>query len=173
MIPCTPSGVSRGSRLHAFTAPTERALSKGSTAMASIPFIAGSAYGDRTRISALRGPCPNRLDERANLVNQNGIIIGESSVSSTGFVRLQAKNSSFFAALITYERHNDDLIARKVLYKGSESSSMLLVMRRRHISWLLALLALAGSLVLTSCMNQEGIAPGSGELKDRPGSTGY
>jgi len=37
----------------------------------------------------------------------------------------------------------------------------LLVMRRRHISWLLALLALAGSLVLTSCMNQEGIAPGS------------
>jgi hypothetical protein len=26
----------------------------------------GSAYGDRTRISALRGPCPNRLDERAN-----------------------------------------------------------------------------------------------------------
>jgi hypothetical protein len=55
----------------------------------------GSAYGDRTRISALRGPCPNRLDERANLVNQNGIIIGESSVSSTGFVRLQAKNSSF------------------------------------------------------------------------------
>jgi hypothetical protein len=27
---------------------------------------AGSAYGDRTRISALRGPCPNRLDERAN-----------------------------------------------------------------------------------------------------------
>src|ERR1700730_10532119 len=26
----------------------------------------GSAYGDRTRISALRGPCPNRLDERAS-----------------------------------------------------------------------------------------------------------
>jgi hypothetical protein len=26
----------------------------------------GSAYGGRTRISALRGPCPNRLDERAN-----------------------------------------------------------------------------------------------------------
>ena len=76
------------------------------------------------------------------------------------------------AALITYERHDGDLVARKVLYKRSESSSMLLVMRRRHISWLLALLALAGSLVLTSCMNQEGIGPGSGELKDRPGSTG-
>src|SRR5262245_50845143 len=26
----------------------------------------GSAYGTRTRASALRGPCPNRLDERAS-----------------------------------------------------------------------------------------------------------
>jgi hypothetical protein len=25
----------------------------------------GSAYGTRTRAPALRGPCPNRLDERA------------------------------------------------------------------------------------------------------------
>ena len=25
----------------------------------------GSAYGNRTRLSALRGPCPNRIDERA------------------------------------------------------------------------------------------------------------
>src|SRR6266536_1027726 len=27
--------------------------------------INGSAYGNRTRLSALRGPCPNRIDERA------------------------------------------------------------------------------------------------------------
>jgi hypothetical protein len=27
--------------------------------------ISGSAYGTRTRAPALRGPCPNRLDERA------------------------------------------------------------------------------------------------------------
>ena len=27
---------------------------------------AGSAYGTRTRAPALRGPCPNRLDERAS-----------------------------------------------------------------------------------------------------------
>ena len=89
------------------------------------------------------------------------------------YVSKQRTRPRLSAALITYERYDGDLIARKVLYKGSESSSMLLVMRRRHISWLLALLALAGSLVLTSCMNQEGIAPGSDELKDRPGSTGY
>jgi hypothetical protein len=30
----------------------------------------GSAYGTRTRAPALRGPCPNRLDERAKLGRQ-------------------------------------------------------------------------------------------------------
>jgi hypothetical protein len=62
---------------------------------------------------------------------------------------------------------------RKVLYIGWDSSSMVLRMRRRKIPWVLALLAVAGSLILTSCMNQEGIAPGEGELKDKPASTGY
>ena len=28
----------------------------------------GSAYGNRTRLSALRGPCPEPIDERANRV---------------------------------------------------------------------------------------------------------
>jgi hypothetical protein len=50
---------------------------------------------------------------------------------------------------------------------------MVLRMRRRKIPWVLALLAVAGSLILTSCMNQEGIGPGEGELKDKPASTGY
>jgi hypothetical protein len=44
----------------------------------------GSAYGTRTRAPALRGPCPNRLDERAKLY-LTAVIIGESSDSSTGF----------------------------------------------------------------------------------------
>jgi hypothetical protein len=30
--------------------------------------VHGSAYGTRTRAPALRGPCPNRLDERATLL---------------------------------------------------------------------------------------------------------
>jgi hypothetical protein len=34
-------------------------------------------------------------------------------------------------------------------------------------SWFLLLLALAGALVLTSCMNQEGIGAGEGELQSR------
>ena len=46
--------------------------------------LLGSAYGTRTRAPALRGPCPNRLDERAKL-SLTAVIIGESSDSSTGF----------------------------------------------------------------------------------------
>jgi hypothetical protein len=34
-------------------------------------------------------------------------------------------------------------------------------------SWFLLLLALAGALVLTSCMSQEGIGAGEGELPDK------
>ena len=34
-------------------------------------------------------------------------------------------------------------------------------------SWFLLLLALAGALVLTSCMNQEGIGAGEGELQSQ------
>jgi hypothetical protein len=37
-------------------------------------------------------------------------------------------------------------------------------MRWRRTPWFLALLALAVALVLTSCMNQEGIGPAEGEL---------
>jgi hypothetical protein len=42
-------------------------------------------------------------------------------------------------------------------------------------SWFLVLLALAGALVLTSCMNQEGIGAGEGELSRQPerSSGGY
>jgi predicted small secreted protein len=63
-------------------------------------------------------------------------------------------------------------LMRKVLYMRSHSSRMMPLMRRQQISWFLALIVVAGALVLTSCMNQEGIGPGAGELKDKP-STGY
>ncbi len=33
----------------------------------------GSAYGTRTRAPALRGPCPNRLDERATRETSNSL----------------------------------------------------------------------------------------------------
>jgi len=47
-------------------------------------------------------------------------------------------------------------------------------MRWLQRSWFLALLlAIVGALVLTSCMNQEGIGPGEGELKDAPTTGGY
>jgi hypothetical protein len=39
-------------------------------------------------------------------------------------------------------------------------------------SWFLLLLALAGALVLTSCMNQEGIGAGEGELSRHPEQPG-
>ena len=63
------------------------------------------------------------------------------------------------------------LQAPKVLCIRSSSSSMLLAMRKQKCSWFLALLAVAGALVLTSCMNQEGVGPGEGELKGQPTSS--
>jgi hypothetical protein len=51
----------------------------------------------------------------------------------------------------------------KELYFQSGSSNMLPFMRWQR-SWFLLLLALAGALVLTSCMNQEGVGAGEGEL---------
>jgi predicted small secreted protein len=45
-------------------------------------------------------------------------------------------------------------------------------MRRQKCSWFLALLVVAGALVLTSCMNQEGIGPGEGELKGKSDTGG-
>jgi hypothetical protein len=63
----------------------------------------------------------------------------------------------------------------KELYIQPASSNILPFMKWQR-SWFLLLLALAGALVLTSCMNQEGIGAGEGELKDptnqRP-SVGY
>jgi hypothetical protein len=50
---------------------------------------------------------------------------------------------------------------------------MLPVMKWKRCSWFLALLAVAGALILTSCMNQEGIGPGEGELKGGPPAGGY
>jgi hypothetical protein len=41
-------------------------------------------------------------------------------------------------------------------------------MRWQQCSWFLALLAVVWVLVLTSCMNQEGVAPAEGELKGQP-----
>jgi hypothetical protein len=41
-------------------------------------------------------------------------------------------------------------------------------MRWQRYSWYLALLAVAWVLVLTSCMNQEGVGPAEGELKSGP-----
>jgi hypothetical protein len=49
---------------------------------------------------------------------------------------------------------------------------MLPVMKWKRCSWFLALLAVAGALILTSCMNQEGIGPGEGELKSGGASAG-
>jgi hypothetical protein len=45
------------------------------------------------------------------------------------------------------------------------------LMRRQQCSWFLALLAVAVALVLTSCMNQEGVGAADWELKDRPTTT--
>jgi hypothetical protein len=39
------------------------------------------------------------------------------------------------------------------------------VMKWKRCSWFLALLGVAGALILTSCMSEEGIAPGEGEMK--------
>jgi hypothetical protein len=50
---------------------------------------------------------------------------------------------------------------------------MLPFMRRRQCSYFLALLAVAGALFLTSCMDQEGVGPAEGELKEAPPSGGY
>jgi len=47
------------------------------------------------------------------------------------------------------------------------------VMKWKRCSWFLALLAVAGALILTSCMNQEGIGPGEGELKGGGSTGGY
>ena len=72
------------------------------------------------------------------------------------------------------EAREDFLVSscRKCFTRRSDSSMMLTFMRRRKGSWFLALLAIAGALVLSSCMNQEGIGPGAGELKGGPNS-GY
>jgi hypothetical protein len=59
-----------------------------------------------------------------------------------------------------------------VLYIRSDSSFMFPVMKWKRCSWFLALLAAAGALILTSCMNQEGIGPGEGELKSGGASAG-
>ncbi len=69
----------------------------------------------------------------------------------------------------------ESLPIRKSFTSSPTTSNMLPFMRWQR-SWFLLLLALAGALVLTSCMNQEGIGAGEGELRDptnqRP-SVGY
>lgn len=60
----------------------------------------------------------------------------------------------------------------KMLYNRSNSLRMLPFMRPQRCIWFLALLAAAGALLLTSCMNQEGIGPGEGELSRHPSQTG-
>jgi hypothetical protein len=62
--------------------------------------------------------------------------------------------------------------APKVLYIRSDSLSMLAFMKWKRTSWFLALVAVAMALVLTSCMNQEGVGPAEGELKGGS-SSGY
>jgi hypothetical protein len=54
----------------------------------------------------------------------------------------------------------------KELYIHSDRSNMLPYMRWQR-SWFLLLLALAGALVLTSCINQEGVGAGEGELQSQ------
>ena len=48
---------------------------------------------------------------------------------------------------------------------------MFAIMRSKRCSWFVALLAVAGALLLASCINQEGVGPGEGELsRDHPGT---
>jgi len=42
-------------------------------------------------------------------------------------------------------------------------------MKLRRFRWFFALLAVAGALALSSCLNQEGVGPAEGELKGQPG----
>jgi hypothetical protein len=42
-------------------------------------------------------------------------------------------------------------------------------MKLRRFKWFFALLAVAGALALSSCLNQEGVGPAEGELKGQPG----
>jgi hypothetical protein len=39
-------------------------------------------------------------------------------------------------------------------------------MKFRRFGWILVFLAVGGALALSSCMDQEGIGPAEGELKD-------
>ena len=48
---------------------------------------------------------------------------------------------------------------------------ILSAMNLKHRFWLLALFL--ATLALSSCLNQEGIAPAEGELKSPGGSSGY
>ncbi len=43
-------------------------------------------------------------------------------------------------------------------------------MKLRRFGWFVAFLAVAVALALSSCMNQEGVGPGDGELKGGPGN---
>jgi hypothetical protein len=58
-----------------------------------------------------------------------------------------------------------------MLYREPAERNMLPSMRLRMCVWFLALLAIAGALGLSSCMNQEGVGPGDEELH-RPASMG-
>jgi hypothetical protein len=49
------------------TKPLWRLFYEGKRDALDTRSVTGSAYGTRTRAPALRGPCPNRLDERAKL----------------------------------------------------------------------------------------------------------
>jgi hypothetical protein len=43
----------------------------------------------------------------------------------------------------------------------------IVVVKMKAWSWYLAILAVFAALTLSSCMNQEGVAPGAGETPDR------
>jgi hypothetical protein len=58
-------------------------------------FASGSAYGTRTRAPALRGPCPNRLDERAK----------QKLPIYRGNAQTQAQRHILCAVKISAERH--------------------------------------------------------------------
>ena len=48
---------------------------------------------------------------------------------------------------------------------------MFAIMRWQRRTWFLAFLAVSGALLLASCINQEGVGAGEGELtRDHPGT---